>query len=1058
MFTRNKNTEKFFWRITSRPVAFVTMAIIVIGAAASGLSNLVKDTSVKAFIPPGHPSLVADDKAREIFGLGDSVAVALMTSDGSTVFEPDTLSLIARLSDQIGNLSNVRDDKVTSIATESSIRGEEGALLVDPYIVDAMTPSLAEDSLERWRRMPPHQGSLVSEDGRSAIIMAELIDAGQADHTYETILAMADAQTRPGLDIHVAGPGAVSGFLGSYIDQDARKLQPLVFLLVLGFIYFAFRRLGSLPGPLFVVLGAAGGSLGIMAWNGVPYYAITNALPVIIVAISVADAIHILSAYYQYRSQEESAPVRELVVAAMTNMARPITLTTLTTIAGFVGIGAVSIMPPITAFAWYAALGVLLAWFFSLFALPNLLVLLKPGPSPAFENWTHNRPSGVGRFLAHIGSFSAKRYQLVLSLFALATVVALFGALQLRIDRSQVDNFAEDEPIRVADEQINKTFAGTAFLDVIVETDESDGLLSARRLSKIAELQDYFEQQPHVRKTVAITDYLSLLHQAIAETAGGDLRGLPDSDDAIAQYLLVYEASGDPTDFEEEIDTDYSTALIRGALNEHHFSQNRLTVEALQNYIEEVFNEPGMHATLAGDVNISYHWMTSLQQSHFKGVALSLALVLLTSSIVFRSVTSGLVSIIPVSFAVLVLYACMGYLDIYLEPATSMFAAIALGVGVDFAIHLVDKLRISLQLHDEDIDAAVDHALPPTARACYFNSAALGLGFSVLMVSSLPTLQRFGGLVTVASLTSYFAALVIVPALFAAGRSVHKRAFMPVKPSAVRVAVFAMVFLTALMFSRMSEASDVEALRIAKNVAARQEGASARRVIDIVLTDRRGRTRERRALVLKQNGDDARHTRITYLAPKAVRNVSFLSHDFQESQKADDRWLYIPATRKVRRIPASDRGDYFLGTDFTYEDIQSELKFDLADYQFEYRGQQTSDGKLQHRLSGAPIDEQTAKQLGYGAFDATVDESNWMPVRVDFFDLSDELLKTITVNVVEQIDGIWTATDIEAVNHKTGHQTRFRFKDVSYPSSLPAAVFDAPSLSRGLPSSVGALK
>jgi len=274
----------------------------------------------------------------------------------------------------------------------------------------------------------------------------------------------------------------------------------------------------------------------------------------------------------------------------------------------------------------------------------------------------------------------------------------------------------------------------------------------------------------------------------------------------------------------------------------------------------------------------------------------------------------------------------------------------------------------------------------------------------------------------------------------------------------VRVAVFAMVFLTALMFSRMSEASDVEALRIAKNVAARQEGASARRVIDIVLTDRRGRTRERRALVLKQNGDDARHTRITYLAPKAVRNVSFLSHDFQESQKADDRWLYIPATRKVRRIPASDRGDYFLGTDFTYEDMQSELKFDLADYQFEYRGQQTSDGKLQHRLSGAPIDEQTAKQLGYGAFDATVDESNWMPVRVDFFDLSDELLKTITVNVVEQIDGIWTATDIEAVNHKTGHQTRFRFKDVSYPSSLPAAVFDAPSLSRGLPSSVGALQ
>jgi hypothetical protein len=636
-----------------------------------------------------------------------------------------------------------------------------------------------------------------------------------------------------------------------------------------------------------------------------------------------------------------------------------------------------------------------------------------------------------------------------------ASAVAAVGAAQLRIDRSQVDNFAADEPIRIADETINRTFAGTAFLDVVVETDQVDGLLDSRRMTKIADLQQYFEGLPHVQKTVSIADYIGLLHNAIAQLPGDRGREMPPADDAIAQYLLVYESSGDPSDFDEEIDIDYRHALIRGALNEHHFSANRRTVEDLQRYIAEEFNEPGMSAMLAGDVNVSYHWMTSLQQSHFAGVGLSLGLVLLTSVFVFRSISAGLVSILPVSFAVLVLYACMGYLNIYLEPATSMFAAIALGVGVDFAIHLVDRLRIALALHDEDIDKAVNHALPQTARACYFNSMALGLGFSVLMLSDLPTLQRFGGLVTVAALSSYVAALVVVPAFFAAGRAVSRRAFVPARGAVIRAGVFAALLIAAILFVEVGHAAEPEGIDIARRVAARQEGAAAKRNIHMLVTDRRGRSRERRALVLKRNDADARWTRIIYLAPKSVRDVSFLSHDYHRPDMGDERWLYLPAARKVRRIPSTDRGDYFLGTDFTYEDMQSELKFELSDYTFHYEGRQAQADTVRHVLSGSPVDDRTAKELGYGAFTAIVDEASWMPVQVDFYDLDQARLKTIFVHKVERIDGIWTATDIEAVNHQTGHKTRFVFRDIEYPAELPPAFFDARTMGRGLPASVG---
>ena len=223
------------------------------------------------------------------------------------------------------------------------------------------------------------------------------------------------------------------------------------------------------------------------------------------------------------------------------------------------------------------------------------------------------------------------------------------------------------------------------------------------------------------------------------------------------------------------------------------------------------------------------------------------------------------------------------------------------------------------------------------------------------------------------------------------------------------------------------------------------------RIIDIKLTNRKGRSKMRRALVFKENREQARYTRITYVEPKAIRNTAFLSHDFHDEAGSDNRWFYMPATRKVRRIPAADRGDYFLGTDFTYEDIQSELKFNLEDYDFKYEKSERTDHSLLHHMSGIPVSRKVAKELGYGSFEAIIDEATWMPTKVVFAGLDNKPLKTIFVDAVEQIDGIWTATSIRAVNHKTGHQTHFQFNDTSFQDDLDDNYFDPPALTRGLP-------
>lgn len=1049
MFHQTAATRALFVRVTEYPKSTLAACILCIVFAAIGLGKLVKDTSVKAFIPDDHPALIADEKAREIFGLSDTIAISL-TVPGGTVFEPEVLDTIAMLTAGVAELPNIRADRVVSLATESAIRGDNGAIEVVPYVdPDGMTAELAAASAANWQSMPPHHGTLVSDDEMSAVIMADVVDTNAADATYHDVLALTEALDLRGLRVDVAGPAAVSSYLSSYIDADASRLQPLVFLLVLGFIYLAFRRLAAVPGPLFVVIGAAGGALGVMAWLDVPYYAITNALPVIIVAISVADAIHVLSAYFELRSRHPDRSVRELTVDAMTEMARPITLTTLTTIAGFVGIGAVSVMPPIAAFAWFASLGVALAWLFSLVALPNLLVLMRLGPSPAFRNWREDRPSGLGRLLGHIGALSAQRYPLVLVAAAAAVVVTGYGASQLRIDRSQVENFPAGETVRVADTFINERFAGTAFLDILVETPAAEGLIDAARMQRIADLQRFAESLPHVSKTVAITDYLGVLHEAIDEQPITGTRPLPDADDAIAQYLLLYEVSGDPADFEEEIDYDYRHALVRVVLDTHYFSESRAAVEALEDYVATDFNGAGLSATLAGDVAVSYHWMRQLEDSHFRGVGLSLLLVLAAAIAFFRSLSSGVIAVVPVTFAVATMYAVMGYAGLYLEPASSMFAAIALGVGVDFGIHLVDRLRRAHAMNDDDLAAAVDEALPPTARACFFNSAALGLGFAVLMTSSLPTLQRFGGLVTIAAFSSYIAALVLVPALFAVMHGLRRR----LRALARREVVGGLALLTlvpAWLLAGDVSAETPDAATIAQRVYDRAEGRATHRVLEITLTDRRGREKSRQAVVVRESRDDARVTRITYTEPKAIRDTAFLSHDFHETARDDSRWFYTPALRKDRRVPASDRGDYFLGTDFTYEDIQSEFKFSPDDYRFERLGDAEHDGRTLPVIAGHPIDARTARETGYGRIVATIDTECWMPVRIEFFDRKDRPLKTVVVGRIEAIDGVWVARDIRALNHRSEHSTRFEITEVGFVDDIDDDVFEPRALARGL--------
>ena len=237
---------------------------------------------------------------------------------------------------------------------------------------------------------------------------------------------------------------------------------------------------------------------------------------------------------------------------------------------------------------------------------------------------------------------------------------------------------------------------------------------------------------------------------------------------------------------------------------------------------------------------------------------------------------------------------------------------------------------------------------------------------------------------------------------------------------------------------------------IANNINSRNEGISLSRNLTMEMTDKRGKTRTRKTRAYRKYFGDEKRTVIHYLSPRNVKKTAFLTFDYPQIEKDDDQWLYLPAMRKVRRISASDRGDYFLGTDFTYEDIKKESKVSIEDYTRAVKREATLNGHHTYVMQSAPVNSEVAKELGYGKVIQWVDSKIWMIRKADFYDTKGKPLKTIYTKDIRQVDGIWTAHNLEVINHKTRHKTIFSFKDIVYDKEVRDDFFTQGALRRGL--------
>jgi outer membrane lipoprotein-sorting protein len=247
------------------------------------------------------------------------------------------------------------------------------------------------------------------------------------------------------------------------------------------------------------------------------------------------------------------------------------------------------------------------------------------------------------------------------------------------------------------------------------------------------------------------------------------------------------------------------------------------------------------------------------------------------------------------------------------------------------------------------------------------------------------------------------------------------------------------------------EAGNVTAQEVVRRVNSREEGVSLGRRLRMELTSPSGKQKVRETLVVRKYFGDSKKTVLFFESPANLRGTAFLTFDYLSSDKDDDQWIYLPAARRVRRISASDRGESFFGTDFSYEEIKNDTRLATEDYSYRLLGTEQCDSKRCYRLEATPISDRVAEELGYGRVQVLVDGEIWMPVQFEVWDVSGNELKEIRFSDVRKVEDVWTVHRIDVKHLRTGHTTRFSFSEVEYDAQVDESIFSQHSLRRGPP-------
>ncbi|MCD4820360.1 MAG: MMPL family transporter [Candidatus Cloacimonetes bacterium] len=748
--------ERFFNKILKFPKILLIIILIITALFFRVMKKNTKmETDLDKYMPQEHPAFVYSDQAEEIFNIQDGIIIAIENKDG--IFQTRTLQKVKDLTKQLGKLKEIEKNDVTSLCTADNIIGTDDGMDVKAFF--KKVPDTKEGLLEVAEKVRANEmifGRLVSEDETVTVIIAEIGDDVFSQKFYHKILDLVDSFEGPE-KLYVAGVPIVEGSMAYLGPKDMKKMVPIVLLVIVIVLLLVLKSVKNTLFTMLVVVFSVIWAFGLMAAVKIPIYAVSTMLPVMLIAIGVADGIHLYSHLDLFLRKNPKATRKEAVSDMMKGMWKPVVMTSVTTSVGFISL-LTSEIYPIKYFGVFTAFGVTDAMLFSLILIPAAILVFgfpkrklktKPDHKITKNPFSYRFAEGV---IKHKG----------ITLFLTIAIVAIsiFGITKVWINSSFLDKFEKNSDIVLTDKFINEHFGGTSNLNVIFEGKEKDVMKSPAALKLIDKLQNDVETRLSVvGNSFSLADYLKRMNK-VMHADKEEFDTIPDSQELNAQYLLLYEMSGDPENLWKVVDYDFKTANMTIQLKSDNSKSINSAIAVVEEYKSD-FEKFGININFAGSGYKALIFTDLILEGQIKSLVMSLFIIIILLTLMFKNFWAGLIGSVPIVLTAIIGFGVMGLLNIPLSTTTALISSIAIGIGIDYAVHFIERYKI-YALETGNKNKTMQGTMQHSGRAIIFNATVVIAGFLVLLFSVFPPNRSFGALVSLNMFASFLGTVTIM--------------------------------------------------------------------------------------------------------------------------------------------------------------------------------------------------------------------------------------------------------------------------------------------------------
>jgi uncharacterized protein len=513
--------EKLLQKLFKHPALVVGVITIITVFLGLWVPRAELDNNNIRFLPDKNPAKIISEYIDETFG-GQVMILVGLERPYKTVFEKGFLTRIRNFSQAVEDIEFVKS--VNSIMSTQYITGDSDSIIVSDLVPENFSGT-DEEITELRRRIASwdlFSNSLVSDDLSATQILITL-NAVTADFTrpevtrsIEIIRRIAAELFAGEAEVYFTGQPIINATINKSIIADNLLLIPLVVIVVLAMLFFSFRRFTFVVLPFLTVIIAVIWTVGMAALLGIKLSVITTILPVILVAVGSAYGIHIVTHYAEDTRNRLLAieEHRELVLALVKKLIKPVFLAALTTIAGFISFCFTPIVP-MREFGFCAGVGVTAAFVVAVLLIPSLFLLR--GPRLLKERQNDQPDTDSDRFNNAIATFFtgiAEKKILVLVLAALTVIISLYGLSKVVVDNAVVEFFQNETDISRSDRFIREHFGGSKDLNLVMQAATTEELLYPDVLQAVDGLSVYLTE--HVQaagKVVGFTDIIKRINQ-----------------------------------------------------------------------------------------------------------------------------------------------------------------------------------------------------------------------------------------------------------------------------------------------------------------------------------------------------------------------------------------------------------------------------------------------------------------------------------------------------------------------------------------------------------------